>query len=108
MTGDMMIGDEVTVLGNDRAAAHGLHLHFAPFTILGRNHVNAHEGWPQLVNRRFNDCSHISRNFVGLGSPVKDCEAYRAADQPASQQHPAARVSSHNLYFVEVLASSNR
>ena len=42
--GHMVVGDQITVLGDDRPAADGLHFHLAPFVVLGRHDLNAHEG----------------------------------------------------------------
>jgi len=39
----MMVGDQITVLRDDRSAADRLHFHFASFVILGGDDMNAHQ-----------------------------------------------------------------
>ena len=54
MAGDMVVGDEVSVLGNDRPAADGLHFDFAPLAVFGGDDANPHQGRFDLGNRRIN------------------------------------------------------
>ncbi len=48
--GDVVICDDVTVLGDDRAAADLLHFDFAAIAIFGGNDTDAHERLPDLAD----------------------------------------------------------
>ena len=43
MTGDVVIGDQVSFFGDDGAAADALVLDLAALVIFGRDHVDAHQ-----------------------------------------------------------------
>jgi hypothetical protein len=48
MTRDMMVGDDVSVFGDDGAAADALIFDFATFAKVGGHDADAHEGGPDL------------------------------------------------------------
>ena len=49
MAGHVMIGHQITVLGDDGTAADGLHFDLAPFAKFSRDHANAHQSAAQLI-----------------------------------------------------------
>ena len=66
MAGDMVIGDQVTVFGNNRAAADGLHFHFPAFAIFRRDDMNAYQGRAHACDGGIDGRADISRNFLSL------------------------------------------
>ena len=50
VAGDVMIGDDVTVLRDDRAAADLLQLDLAPFAVFDGDHPDAHQRGPHLFD----------------------------------------------------------
>ena len=54
VAGDMVVGDEVSVPGNDRPAADRLHFDFAPLAVIGGDDADSHEGRFDFGNGRIN------------------------------------------------------
>ena len=85
MTGDVVVGDNVTFLGDDRPAADSLHFDFAPLAIIGGDHANPHQGRLDSRNSRIN--LRPQRRRHGRVHGASGC-AFRKHEQTENERRP--------------------
>ena len=82
MAGNVMVGDQETVPGDDGAAAHRLAFDFAAFAEIGGNHLDADEGWPHF---RYGAVNLVAQ----VGGGGKELRSGKAEEnRRGGQEHP--------------------